>query len=327
MTATISVVIPLYNKAPHIKRAIDSVLAQTHQPDEIIIIDDGSTDGGGDVVKRIKDHRLRYNYQENQGASAARNHGIALAKGELIGFLDADDAWKEEYLKTIITMREIYPAAGAYATAFDIISPDGSLIKLNFKVLPPGMEHQLLDNIFKNAIPQPLHTSAIVVTKKVFDEIGGFAVGEIHAEDLDMWFRIGIKHPIAWNRKALSTYHLDASNRTYGVKPITCEPGFCFTVREALKIGNVPNHITNDVKEYVAYWNCYFVRRLIYSNNQRVARKLMNEIKVTQFYNYKVKIIYLICCFLSCLPNSIAKSILYLSSKVNQIRYKIISLH
>ena len=78
------------------------------------------------MVKSFQDPRIRYIRQENQGVSAARNRGIALAKGELIAFLDADDAWKPEFLETIKEMRELYPEAGAYATAYTIISPDGS---------------------------------------------------------------------------------------------------------------------------------------------------------------------------------------------------------
>ena len=107
--SSVSVVIPLYNKAPHISRAINSVLGQTSPPEEIIVIDDGSTDGGGDIVKAYQDPRIRYIRQENQGVSAARNRGIELAKGELIAFLDADDAWKPKFLETISEMRSLYP--------------------------------------------------------------------------------------------------------------------------------------------------------------------------------------------------------------------------
>ncbi len=89
----ISVVIPLYNKEPYIKRAIDSILAQKIQDYEIIVIDDGSTDKSAEVVKSFPDPRIRLIQQENAGVSAARNRGIEEAKAELIAFLDADDEW------------------------------------------------------------------------------------------------------------------------------------------------------------------------------------------------------------------------------------------
>ena len=121
----ISVVIPLYNKAPYIARALNSVLAQERLPEEIIVVDDGSTDGGGDLVKQFKDPLIRLIRQENQGVSAARNRGISLAKGELIAFLDADDTWQPGFLKVISEMRELYPQAGIYGTAYDVINPKG----------------------------------------------------------------------------------------------------------------------------------------------------------------------------------------------------------
>ena len=91
----ISVVIPLYNKEKYIKRAIESVLNQTFQKFEIIVVNDGSTDKSAEIVQNIKDPRIRLINQKNAGVSAARNRGIQEAKYEYIAFLDADDFWEK----------------------------------------------------------------------------------------------------------------------------------------------------------------------------------------------------------------------------------------
>lgn len=95
----VSVVIPTYNRKNSVQRAIQSVLNQTYSNFEILVIDDGSTDDTEAVVKRMNDSRIHYYRQENQGSQVARNHGIQLARGEFIGFLDSDDEWLLEKLK------------------------------------------------------------------------------------------------------------------------------------------------------------------------------------------------------------------------------------
>ena len=92
----VSVITPTFNRAYCLGRAIDSALGQTHQPVEVVVADDGSTDGTGDMIARVygKDPRVRYVFQENRGVSAARNLGLATVRGDFVAFLDSDDVWK-----------------------------------------------------------------------------------------------------------------------------------------------------------------------------------------------------------------------------------------
>ena len=283
---SISVVIPLYNKAPFILRAIRSVLSQTKLPEEIIVIDDGSSDGGGDLVAQLQNPLIRLVRQENKGVSVARNVGISLAKGELIAFLDADDEWRPNFLEVIGEMRQLYPQAGAYATAFDIVTPAGKRIKKEFKGISPHHNPHLIENMFSVHIdPALIWTSAVVVPKNVFKIAGYFKEGDLIGQDVDMWLRIGIYYPIAFNNISLATYRQDATNRTYRVKKYSCEPAFSITVTEAIESGKVPAEKVNDLREYGAYWQYWAVRQLILNNNKEVAIKIINKTKGTKrFY-------------------------------------------
>lgn len=121
----ISVVIPLYNKQREIGEAVRSVLAQTLLPREIIVVDDGSTDGSAEIVRSIGSPLVRLVPQPNAGVCAARNHGIEESTGEYIALLDADDAWEPGFLAEITAMIDQFPGCGMYCTAFNIVSDDG----------------------------------------------------------------------------------------------------------------------------------------------------------------------------------------------------------
>jgi Glycosyl transferase family 2 len=103
---TVSVVIPLYNKGKYIERALNSVIAQTHPPLEIIVVDDGSTDDGPERVLKFNDPKTILLRQDNKGPGAARNAGLAIAKGKYIAFLDADDEWYPSFIRTGISFLE-----------------------------------------------------------------------------------------------------------------------------------------------------------------------------------------------------------------------------
>lgn len=119
----VSVVIPLYNKEQYIERTIISILSQTFQDFEIIIVDDGSTDGSVERAETWADDRIKVLKMEHKGASAARNKGILAATAELITFIDADDEWKPGFLEKIIYLKDKYPECGAYATSYEIVLP------------------------------------------------------------------------------------------------------------------------------------------------------------------------------------------------------------
>ena len=124
----ISVIIPLYNKEKQIAHTLRSVLNQTYQDFEVVIVNDGSTDCSVSEVEKVGDSRIRLVHQKNGGVSAARNKGIEEAKYELLAFLDADDEWKLEYLETQYNLFEKYPMCSVYACNYEFRNVDGLLL-------------------------------------------------------------------------------------------------------------------------------------------------------------------------------------------------------
>ena len=121
-----SVILPLYNKEKEIANTLKSVLNQTYKADEIIVVDDGSTDNSKEVVKKFKDVKLIE--QKNCGVSCARNRGIKEARNEYICFLDADDLWEEDFLEEIKRLIESFPQAIFYSTSHKMIDENGKVI-------------------------------------------------------------------------------------------------------------------------------------------------------------------------------------------------------
>jgi len=183
----VTVVIPTYNRARFIAEAIKSVLEQTFRDFELIVVDDGSTDDTAAVVSRFTDPRLRYVYQTNQERSAARNHGIRLAQGEYVAFLDSDDVWLPAKLEYQVALLDARPAVGlAYTGAY--IFED----QLTFTEQRPRWRGQVLkallmeDNVVCGSGATPL------VRRACFARVGGFdETASIYGvEDWDMWVRL-----------------------------------------------------------------------------------------------------------------------------------------
>ncbi len=195
----VSVIIPLYNKADYIERTIHSVRAQSMREFEIIVVDDGSTDGGPAIVERSDDPRICLLRQGNAGVSAARNRGIEEARSSLIAFLDADDEWMPEFLATVLRLRRDYPHCDVFATSYVYRHDDSPDRAPVIRGLPAAYEG-VLENYFEVASRSdpPLWTSAVTVTKKAIRDVGGFPVGVISGEDLLTWARLAVGCQIAY---------------------------------------------------------------------------------------------------------------------------------
>lgn len=285
MTA-LSVVIPLYNKATHIGRTLRSVLAQTAPPDEILVVDDGSTDGGWEVVESFDAFRIKLIRQPNHGVSRARNQGVEESRGELIAFLDADDVWKPGFLAAIGNLRRQFPQAGAYATNYEIVKPNGKKYNPNFNIFPEGTMEGLICNYVKTTIlnnfVQPVWTSAVVIPKRILQEIGGFRESANRDEDIDVWLRIALRYPIAWTKEAMAIYHMDAENRVSGVIRFTGEPVISRTVREAIQSGMAPPEQIEGLREFAARFELDVVPHCLFAGKRRMAIKLLKACRGTR---------------------------------------------
>ncbi|MDI6720466.1 MAG: glycosyltransferase family A protein [Methanomicrobiales archaeon] len=149
---TISVVIPLKDRAATIRRALDSVLAQTVPPDEIVVVDGHSIDNGPDIVREYHDDRIILFTQKGTGVSRARNQAGERAEGDTIAFLDADDEWTPHHLKTLCRLTRRHPDAGIYTDQYQIRYQDGTTKWPYFKGIPPVPWEGYIPDFIKSSI-------------------------------------------------------------------------------------------------------------------------------------------------------------------------------
>jgi len=215
MPPKISIIMPVYNGASFIGDSIHSVLAQTHQDWELIIIDDGSTDGSRKIVESFKDARIQYDYQENAGVSAARNKAIRLSQGKWLAFIDADDVWLPEKLSAQLP----------FCSSSDLVFSDCYFIKEGTQTtelfsasssIPanrdPGLSYLLSHNNFI-----PLLT--VIAKKESVVAAGMFDHGIKHGEDFDLWLRMKAQGAqFAYIGRPLGAYrvHPSSASSDYG---------------------------------------------------------------------------------------------------------------
>jgi glycosyltransferase involved in cell wall biosynthesis len=179
-----SVIIPVFNGEAYVGNAIASALSQTERDIEVIVVDDGSTDATGDVVRAFSDPRLQLIKQRNAGPSAARNRGITASSGEWVGFLDADDSWRPEKVAAHLKRADEVPEAGLTYSSVVVRDRDGALVQ----ILQADVEGWMLERLlFGNIIWGG--GSSTLVRRDVFERVGCFDPEIKYGEDWEMWLR------------------------------------------------------------------------------------------------------------------------------------------
>ena len=187
---TVSVIIPAYNAERYLREALDSVMAQTYGDVEVVVVDDGSTDGTREIVRGYGP-AARLIEQANAGPSAARNRGVREAGGELVAFIDSDDLWLPEKLALQVPLFDAERRVALVYCHCDRMNADGETLPTPHPPRPQG--RVFLDFLLRNHCP----TSGAVVRRDVFLEMGGFPEDMIWAEDWHLWLRVARRYDFA----------------------------------------------------------------------------------------------------------------------------------
>lgn len=203
-----SIIIPLYNKAPYIRKALETVCAQTYRDYEIIVVNDGSTDDSAVVAESYLQHAEGICYtiisQDNAGVAAARNRGVKHASGQYMAFLDADDWWEPDYLARMAELIADYPEAGLYASNYVYYKPGKTRVALN---IPTGYINY--PKAYYEGSAMPIWTGATIMPKTVLEEMGGFPLGIKLGEDFLLWAKTALHYKVAFLNEPLAYYNND----------------------------------------------------------------------------------------------------------------------
>lgn len=211
----VSVVVPVYNRAHAVRTAAASVLGQTYRDFELILVDDGSTDDSGQVIEELTREdvsRVRCVHQQNAGAAAARNRGIAIGHGEYVCFLDSDDEWLPRKLEVQVEFMDRHPDVGlSYVWAL-VVDDEGRVLRRIASRAGRDVYRRLF---YRNAITP---TSGTMVRSWVLDQVGVFDTGLRTRQDWDLWLRIARCHRVREVRRPLVRYRSSRSGISADLK-------------------------------------------------------------------------------------------------------------
>lgn len=203
----VTVVIPNYNYAAYLREAVDSVLAQTFENVEVVVVDDGSTDASREVIESYGG-RVTAIFQENCGVAAARNNGVAAASGDFVTFLDADDRWLPDKLKKQVAAF-VDDEVGLVHVGLRGIDGEGNDVGSR----SDGMSGSVADELLLFDRPVILGGgSGLMVRRSVFDEVGGFDTAMSTSADWDFFYRVALLYKVGFEPAVLLDYRVHSSN-------------------------------------------------------------------------------------------------------------------
>ena len=310
-----SIVIPLYNKETCIKKTVQTVLAQTVQDFEIVIVNDGSTDRSAQIVENMNCAKVRLIHQKNQGVSAARNTGITEAKGEYVCFLDADDLWKRDFLATVIRLIEEFPEASVFCPAYEVKYAEKAIVPDWKSVV--SEKDCLVRDFFEMATGSfwVTHSSNTVVKKSELNKMDKlFPVGETCYEDFDFWLRLGSRCKVAFSNHICATYIRTTENnaRATHTGKVVYSKSYMRTLSRYLHDENLTLKQKQWVREIRDRRMVPFIFSLLFCGKREKARmELERWHPVRKYEKYKIGL-----QFASMLPQS-------LIIKIQEIRYRV----
>ena len=274
----VTVVIPLFDKASFIRRTLRSVFAQTHPPEQVIVVDDGSTDDGPTVIADLIGadvNRVRLISQPNAGPGPARNRGIADAASEWIAFLDGDDLWLPNHLATLADVAAACPDAAVVATRHQRVAATDP----HFDQDNSAVAARRLDFFREAQTGEILQTSAVAVRRTALTEVGGFGAF-FPGEDLDLWTRLALDHVIAVSGRTTAHYVqqtgglMDSLVDTKSFEP-EHQPMFAVLAAALADLRHAPRH--RDIRALRDGLLRNSVKQELYRGDGAAARQLIND--------------------------------------------------
>ncbi len=278
--AKVGIIIPLFNKCKYITRALNSVFAQTYKDFEVIVVDDGSTDNGPEIIKKYNDSRLYLIQQKNTGPGSARNRGIKETTAPYLTFLDADDEWMPNFLYRYLNALIMNPACdyavGSYIEGH--LRRDRSIIWKNLNIkegpwqLPKNISHTDLQIYLTE-----LHSSCTIMCKRdIVIRYGGFYSGNkcICGEDRYLQIQLLLNHKFYCIVEPLTWYHVETEGIST-ITPLNTLPPI-LTDPEPIRT-NCPNHHRNALEKYLASKALNYANKFADYNNRQIAIYLVKQ--------------------------------------------------